>query len=524
MSNKPAVILCLVIAFFSCPNNSEASIARQTQSPGENAKNNADDKDANRAAVNKDEKAAPGSPAASAPSVEERLRALEEIIIRQQREIQALREILEGRGPENAADHTVQYPDREGGVQPQTASVAARPHTAALSAQPDITSGNDSAQTDQTQKRVEELYKKFGSLRVSGDIRFRAELFRNQGFDNLVEGQDRNRLRFRARLALDGAINKNFDWGLKLASGSFTDPVSSNQSLTDFYDRKPFALERAFIRYDSKTDRVGVQLVAGKFGPTFRRTQLVWDDDLNFEGASEAIYFKTDSSLEQIKLVAFQLPFKEVSGGKDGMLYGGQLQTDWKMSSTVSANVNVAYYDWVRASQVLQALGAPETQVNGGISLSTTNRVIRDANGNVTGLLANFNLFDVLADLTWQVSSRFPVTFTFDYVRNLSSRIDDEQNGYWAGFQVRRTRERGDWTAGYTFARIEQDAILAPFNFSDILSSNSRVHMPTVAYQVADGVTLQWNGLFSQRANKIVLLSPFNRYLNRMQFDVIYKF
>jgi hypothetical protein len=117
-----------------------------------------------------------------------------------------------------------------------------------------------------------------------------------------------------------------------------------------------------------------------------------------------------------------------------------------------------------------------------------------------------------------------PVTFTFDFVRNMSSRIDDERTGYWAGVQVGQTREPGDWLVGYTYTRIEQDAVLVPFNFSDILSSNSRAHIPTFGYQVAQGVVLQWTGLFSQRVNKIFPLSPVNRYLNRMQFDVLYRF
>ena len=156
--------------------------------------------------------------------------------------------------------------------------------------------------------------------------------------------------------------------------------------------------------------------------------------------------------------------------------------------------------------------------------LGTSNRLVRNASGNVTGFLAGFNLFDVLGNLTWQAGRRMPVTFTFDYVRNLTDRIDDEKNGYWAGVQVGQTREARDWLIGYTFTRIEQDAVLVPFNFSDILASNSRVHIPTFAYQVANGVTLQWTGLFSQRVNQVVLNSPFNRRLNRMQFDAIYKF
>lgn len=492
----------------------------QQQSSGNNTPNATAAADANGSAKT-----------AAAPSVEDRLKALEQVIERQQHEIQALHELLEKHGANPANTHAVEAVRVE----------ARQPAVAVATDQTPASGKNEAVPPDQTQKRVDELYKKFGAIRFSGDIRFRAETFRNQGFDSLAEAPARNRLRMRVRLALDGALNKHFDWGIKLATGIFTDPISANQTFTDFFERKPFALERAFVRYDSKasdskSDGVGVQLVAGKFEPTFRRTQMVWDDDLNVEGASEALYYKSSSSLKQIRLVAFQLPFNELSAAKDGVLYGGQLQTDWQMAPTISANVNVAYYDWNRADQIALGLGALATQVNGGIfngsgltgnqngALGTTNRLIRNASGNVIGFLAGFNLFDVLGNLTWQAGRRMPVTFVFDYVRNLTDRIDDEKNGYWAGVQVGQTREVRDWMLGYTFTRIEQDAVLVPFNFSDILASNSRAHMPTFAYQVANGVTLQWTGLFSQRANKIVPLSPFNRFLNRMQFDVLYKF
>ncbi|HKS41131.1 MAG TPA: putative porin [Blastocatellia bacterium] len=516
-SRSTVLSSALMIALIFCFDAVEAR-ARQ-QSSGNNPPNATATADTTSAT-----KAAP------APSVEDRLRALEQVIERQQREIQSLHELIEKekRGPQTANARTVEA----------SRSEATQPTVAVAVDQTPASGKNEAAPPDQTQKRVDELYKKFGAIRFSGDIRFRAETFRNQGFDSIAEAPARNRLRVRVRLALDGSLNKHFDWGVKMASGIFTDPISSNQTFTDFYERKPFALERAFVRYDSiaSDNGVGVQLVAGKFEPTFRRTQMVWDDDVNVEGASEALYFKTTSSLKQIKLVAFQLPFNELSAAKDGVLYGGQFQSDWQFAPTISANVNVSYYDWNRADQIALGLGALATQVNGGIfngagltgnqngPLGTSNRLVRNASGAVTGFLAGFNLFDVLGNLTWQAGRRMPVTFTFDYVRNLTSRIDDEKNGYWAGVQVGQTREVRDWLIGYTFTRIEQDAVLVPFNFSDILASNSRVHIPTFAYQVANGVTLQWTGLFSQRVNKVVLISPSNRWLNRMQFDVIYKF
>lgn len=486
--------------------------------------------------------AAPKSLTTASPSIEDRLKAMEQLVERQQLEIKTLRDIVEKKGDAAAlagAPDTVQTQSGEthsGQTAGQTQPATAANQKPASGSASGSSGGKDQPAPSEAQKKVDELYKKFGAIRFSGDLRFRTETFRNQGFDAVTEPADRNRLRIRARLALDGTIDKHFDWGMKLATGIFTDPITTNQTLTDAFERKPFALERAFIRYDSRTDNVGLQLVAGKFEPTFRRTQMVWDDDINVEGASEAVYFKTKTALKQIKFVAFELPFNEVSGGKDGVLYGGQAQTDWQFSHVVSANVNLAYYDWNHVDQIVGLLGAATNVVNGGIqngagvtgnqngALGTSNRLVRNAAGTPIGFLAGFNLVDVLGNLTWQASGRWPVSFTFDYVHNATGRVKDEKDAFWVGGQVGQTKEKGDWLFGYYFTRIEQDAVLVPFNFSDILASNSRAHMPTVAYQIANNVQFQWTGLFSQRANKIVPTSVDNRYINRMQFDVIYKF
>ena len=478
-------------------------------------------------------------------SVNEKLQRMEKLIESQQQEVKELRALVEriAAAEKNAA----QIPTSEAHV-----DTAAPLNTV-------VATG-----TLSSEKKAEEVSKDwFNRIKVSGDVRFRFETFRNQGFDSPVEVPSRNRLRVRARLELKTEDCKSidgpcFDFGLKLATGSFTDNISTNQTLTDFYERKPFALERAFVKFTWKFDAPWkLELTAGKFEPTFRRAQLVWDDDVNVEGISEALSFSQKRKLYGVKLVAFQLPFGEVPAGKDGMLYGAQLQTDWTLGEKTKADVNVGYYSWNHADQVLFGLGAATTQVNGGISnsaavtggqngaLGTTNRIIRDPiTGNPVGFVANFNLLDVLGNYVWRASDETPVKFTFDYVRNLSQRIDNENNGCWAGIEVHRTKcnwkggrwlkkddsscdelsTPGDLLLGYTFARIQQDAVLVPFNFSDILASNSRAHMLTFAYVPRNSVVLQWTGIFSQRANKVFLLSPVNRWLNRMQFDVIYKF
>src|SRR4030095_11028907 len=79
-------------------------------------------------------------------------------------------------------------------------------------------------------------------------------------------------------------------------------------------------------------------------------------------------------------------------------------------------------------------------------------------------------------------NKRFPVVLTFDFVTNTQTRDvvvagpggsdlilkNTENNGFWADVQVGQTKERGDMQFGYTYMHIEKDAVLTPFNFSDI--------------------------------------------------------
>jgi hypothetical protein len=106
-----------------------------------------------------------------------------------------------------------------------------------------------------------------------------------------------------------------------------------------------------------------------------------------------------------------------------------------------------------------------------------------------------------------------------------------ENRGYWAELQVGKTRARGDYLFDYTFVRIERDAILAPFNFSDILQSTDvRAHRFVASYAADPRVTLTVTAIVSERPNG--LLGAFgatpagslNRATTRLQFDTLFRF
>ena len=450
-------------------------------------------------------------------------------------------------------------------------------------------------------KKVEARVSEIGSVKFSGDIRLRFESI--YGLSNsLANGANpaalgnelspRYRPRVRARLALRGQINDEFDWGLRLATGSFTDNISTNQTLTDFYNRKPFALDQAFVTYKPK-QLPGLRLQGGKFEPPWTYTEMTFDNDLMVEGLNESYSrdFK-GSAIKNLTLVAWQLPFLERNsafvrnangtvnieesrrGGRDLALYGAHVRARFEPNSQVALTLSASdhYFSGTQFISPVQVFGSqlqlpltitiPATATAPAQTITTQVSFPRDllvaGNGNlgVTNASTNatnrdgrlssaFNLVDLIGRLELKHSKRWPVTLLLNFVTNTQTHDvvtagpngadlilpNNESNGYWAEIQVGKTRERGDMLFGYTFLRIEKDAVLTPFNFSDVTQqSDMRGHRFVFSYAADPRVTFSITGIVTERPNGVLgafgttPAGSLNRPTTRVQFDTSLRF
>ncbi|HEV7798997.1 MAG TPA: putative porin [Pyrinomonadaceae bacterium] len=450
-------------------------------------------------------------------------------------------------------------------------------------------------------KKVEGRVSELGAIKFSGDIRLRAESFfglsnsLTNGDNPAVLGNDlssRHRMRLRARLQMRGSINDEFDWGLRLATGSFADNISTNQTLTDFFNRKPFALDQAFVTYKPKR-APGLRLQGGKFEPPWTYTEMTLDNDVMVEGFNES-YTRAfrKSNLKDLTFVAWQLPFLERNsafvrnsngtvnidqsrrGGRDLALYGGQLRARIEPNAKVAFNLSVAdlYFSGTQFISPVQVFGnqlllpvtftipangtTPAQTITTQVSISRDLLVagnaglgLTNASNNATNrdgrLASGYNLVDMLARLDLKHSKRWPVTLLFDFVTNTQTHDvvtagpggadlllrNNEKHGYLGEVQVGSTKARGDMLFVYDFLRIQKDAVLTPFNWSDITQqSDMRGHRFTFSYAADPRVTLTATGIITERPNG--LLGPFaatppgssNRSTFRMQFDTVLKF
>ena len=209
-------------------------------------------------------------------------------------------------------------------------------------------------------KSFGERLKNIGPFSFSGDIRLRDEPFIGGPAD---QSQVRNRERFRIRLN-GTAKYDDFSGGFTLATGDVNNPISTNQTTNQFYTRKPFELDKAYLEYRPHYFHP-LTLTGGKFAYPWVSTELTWDRDLNPEGLAQTLAFNLERVpvLKRVALVGFELPFAETAGVSlnnksivQSAVYGGQLQTEWKLAEWLKFSAYAAFYNWHNADPVALAV------------------------------------------------------------------------------------------------------------------------------------------------------------------------
>ncbi|RRJ94970.1 hypothetical protein Ga0100231_012210 [Opitutaceae bacterium TAV4] len=340
--------------------------------------------------------------------------------------------------------------------------------------------------------------------------------------------QDRDRLRLRARLALDADLGENFSAGLRIATGNDSSPVSTNQTMGSDGLGAKYALwlDRAFLNYNipGLTSDKQIALTVGRFNTPFFSTDLIWDDDLGFDGImAQARYGIGQRITPFFTLGAFPVyntdfnfssnqPQKFKS--EDKWLYGGQLGFDWKLTDDLSVKVGVAYYDFVNVEGKISSSYIPLNASDPGNTDGSRPAFAQRGNTYVplreipeyypgTTTLNNewqyFGLATPFRELAFTARvdfKRFDPVHIFletEFVQNLAfdeaainangpsrhkgptNNLDDDDRfeGGDIGYLVRLNvgqpvlEKRWDWQASIAYKYVESDAVVDGFTDSD---------------------------------------------------------
>lgn len=179
--------------------------------------------------------------------------------------------------------------------------------------------------------------------------------------------EDRNRFRLKARLGAEIDLFDGWSSGIRMAVGDSSSPVSTNATLGGGggnFSKYPVWLDRAYIRYQTVNEHF--TLSVGRFNnPFFAPTDLVWYDELGFDGAAAQVKYEAAPGFVPFAVAgAFPLYNTLVNFPNNGRLdqgpdlqgtnlpssdkylFGGQIGFDWKITPDVQLKVGAAYYDF----------------------------------------------------------------------------------------------------------------------------------------------------------------------------------
>jgi hypothetical protein len=306
------------------------------------------------------------------------------------------------------------------------------------------------------------------------------------GVDLSNTTEDRNRGTLRARLGVRARITDEWSGGLRITTGSLTGPASTSQTLgggSGYFNKYDVVLDRAFIRWNPRLD---VEASAGRIPNPWFTTDLIYSEDLNFDGVAFSYKpFPTAAAPVQpfVTVGAFVVDENELSD--DRWLYAAQGGIVWEPNATTQLKVGAAVYDFTNVEGIAALPGSRGSPTYGATEYPRGTR----SKGNIL-----FNIGDPLStDVIWGLASKFRpvaltgalelanydpvrIALTGEYVVNTAFdendifdrtgfRLAKQNRGYQGRVAVGMPgmREQRDWLLFLAYRKLERDAVLDAF-------------------------------------------------------------
>jgi hypothetical protein len=364
--------------------------------------------------------------------------------------------------------------------------------------------------------------------------------------------QDSKRSRLRARLAANANVSDAVSGGIALATGSLTGPTSTNQTMGQNFNKEGIFVDRAFIKYSPAS---WISMSGGRFQNPYFGTDLLWADDLNFEGF--ALAFKPHlTSLATVFMTAgwFPLNYAVPNKSTSSSLFALQGGLDWPIGekdNRLKLGAGLFNYSGIRGEkQTTQNFQNSPTYLSSvygfGQRGNTLFRINAPNSGAAPDMATNWGLASNFRELNLtgvvDVAEFDPthVILTLDWVKNLGFNRNDisrrtgvnitdgKSTGYLGRIQVGATKmaKRGDWNATLGYRYLGSDAVLDAFTNSDfgLGGTNSKGTVLGVNYGIERNTWVSARWMSSSLIDSLVPMTPTKFSADLIQLDLNTRF
>lgn len=365
---------------------------------------------------------------------------------------------------------------------------------------------------------------------------------------------DRERFRVRARLGMLAKVSDDWSAGVRLATGTTSDRVSTNQTMGQDFNKYQFLVDRAYVKYDPVE---WMSVTGGRVPNPWFSTDLVWDEDLNFEGVAATFKpsFANGDFRPFLTIGAFPLREDGPPSKSSRWLRGAQLGAKWQLMPNSRLSFGVALYDYENLE------GRPETQANYqsyqlggsatygqyeyGSGLRQKGNTLFDTayqsdTNSIWGLASKFRPVNLTASLDLAHFDPVHVVLTADYVKNTAfnrseiqrrtgvALTDGKDYGYLLKLAVGmpKLEKRHDWQGSFAYRYLGSDATVDAFTDSDfgLGGTNLKGYQLGMNYGVDQNawLSLRW---MSAESIESFSLNPVHRFgVDLLQADVNVRF
>ncbi len=370
------------------------------------------------------------------------------------------------------------------------------------------------------------------SFRITGDIRGRYEGFYGDN-SNFIE---RNRFRYRARIAFIASMLNNFEAGLRLTSGEPVggfggDPISGNSSFRDNASKKFLYVDLAYFKWNAiNNGDWKLETTVGKMENPFTYSDMVFDGDYTPEGFGLKLSYSPFAK-HKLTLIGGIFALDELgSSTKDPLLAGVQLRWDADWTTKIASSMGIGFLS-INNDDKLTSAEVPD--VNRGNYYTGTrsrygfNPVVADA--SLTYMLDKFPFY----------SGPFPIKFSGEYMNNPAAVGDNY--GWSTGITFGKAGKKNSWELGYNYKYLGANAWWEELVDSDFgayyagispsnpagsgyySGTNVKGHIVRLVYSPTDFVTLGAKVFFTDLIDEPTVANRDSGIV-RMQVDMSLKF
>jgi hypothetical protein len=366
-------------------------------------------------------------------------------------------------------------------------------------------------------------------------------------------GDDRERFRVRARLGMLASISDEWAAGIRLATGNTTDRVSTNQTLGQDFNKYQLVVDRAYITYKPTE---WLSATGGRIANPFFSTDLVWDDDLGFEGFAATIKPTMGNTDFQPFLTAGAFPLREENPPTQSSRWvqGVQAGAKWLVAANTRLTFGAALYDFKKLEgqvenneQYLAGNTANYGQYQYGSSLRQkgntlfrTNAVDDVDSDTIWGLASKFRPLNLTASVDLAHFDPVHVVLSGDFVKNTAfdrneiqrrtgvTLTDGKDYGYLYKMVVGmpKLEKRNDWQASFAYRFLGSDATVDAFTDSDfgLGGTNLKGYVLGMSYAVDQNAFINVRWMSAQSIDSFSL-NPSDRFaVDVLQADVNVRF